>query len=42
MPRELSEMPVEEGAGIGKSGKVFGQGQKAANPIRAGLHGPGT
>jgi DNA invertase Pin-like site-specific DNA recombinase len=31
-------MPVKQGSGIRKSGKVFGQGQKAAKTIRAGLY----
>ena len=31
-------MPVKQGSGISKSGKVFGQGQKAAKAIRAGLY----
>jgi putative DNA-invertase from lambdoid prophage Rac len=31
-------MPVKQGSGIRKSGKVFGQGQKAAKAIRAGLY----
>jgi putative DNA-invertase from lambdoid prophage Rac len=38
MRGELSEMPVKQGSGIRKSGKVFGQGQKAAKTIRAGLY----
>ena len=38
MHGELSEMPVKQGSGIRKSGKVFGQGQKAAKTIRAGLY----
>jgi DNA invertase Pin-like site-specific DNA recombinase len=38
MRRELSEMPVKQGSGIRKSGKVLGQGQKAAKTIRAGLY----
>ena len=29
-------MPVKQGSGIKKSGKVFGQGQKAAKMVRAG------
>jgi putative DNA-invertase from lambdoid prophage Rac len=32
------EMPVKQGSGIKKSGKVFGQGQKAAKTIRVGLY----
>ena len=31
-------MPVKQGSGIKKSGRVFGQGQKAAKAIRAGLY----
>jgi putative DNA-invertase from lambdoid prophage Rac len=31
-------MPVKQGSGIRKSGKVFGQGQKTAKTIRAGLY----
>lgn len=31
-------MPVKQGSGIGKSGRVFGQGQKTARAIRAGLY----
>jgi DNA invertase Pin-like site-specific DNA recombinase len=31
-------MPVKQGSGIKKSGKVFGQGQKTAKIIRAGLY----
>jgi len=31
-------VPVKQGAGIKKSRKVFGQGQKAAKAIRAGLY----
>jgi DNA invertase Pin-like site-specific DNA recombinase len=38
MRRELSEMLVKQGSGIRKSGRVFGQGQKAAKTIRAGLY----
>jgi DNA invertase Pin-like site-specific DNA recombinase len=38
MCRELSEMPVKQRSGIRKSGRVFGQGQKAAKTIRAGLY----
>src|ERR1035437_10987012 len=38
MPRELSEMPVKQWSGVGKFGKVFGQGQKAAKIIHAGLY----
>src|ERR1035438_6347397 len=38
MPRELREVPVKQGSGIRKSGKVFGQGQKTAKTIRSGLY----
>src|ERR1035441_5493287 len=38
MRGELSEMPVKQGSGIRKSGKVLGEGQKAAKTIRAGLY----
>lgn len=31
-------MPVKQGFGIKKSGRVFGQGQKTAKTIRAGLY----
>jgi putative DNA-invertase from lambdoid prophage Rac len=31
-------MPVKQGSGIRKSGRVFGQGQKTAKTIRAGLY----
>jgi len=31
-------VPVKQGSAIRKSGKVFGQGQKAAKAIRAGLY----
>ena len=31
-------MPVKQGSGIRKSGRVFGQGQKATKTIRAGLY----
>ena len=31
-------MPVKQGSGIRKSGRVFGQGQRAAKMIRAGLY----
>ncbi len=31
-------MPVNQGSGIRKSGRVFGQGQKAAKTVRAGLY----
>ena len=30
-------MPVKQGSGIRKSGRVFGQGQKTAKMVRAGL-----
>ena len=30
-------MPVKQGSGIRKSGRVFGQGQKAAKMVRPGL-----
>jgi len=35
---ELLEMPVKQGSGIRKSGKVFGQGQKTPKMVRAGLY----
>ena len=38
MRGEHLQMPIKQGAGIKKSGKVFGHGQKAANPVRAGLY----
>ena len=38
MRRGLREVPVKQGSGIKKSGRVFGQGQKAAKAIRAGLY----
>jgi predicted site-specific integrase-resolvase len=31
-------VPVNQGSGTRKSGRVFGQGQKAAKTIRAGLY----
>jgi DNA invertase Pin-like site-specific DNA recombinase len=31
-------VPIKQGSGIRKSGRVFGQGQKAAKTIRAGLY----
>ncbi|MGO8720538.1 MAG: recombinase family protein [Acidobacteriaceae bacterium] len=31
-------MPIKQGSGIKKSGRVFGQGQKAAKTIRASLY----
>jgi hypothetical protein len=36
MRRELREVPIKQGSGIRKSGKVFGQGQKNAKMVRAG------
>ena len=38
MRGERLEMPVKQGSGIRKSGKVFGQGQKATKMIRAGIY----
>jgi len=38
MPRELREVPIKQGSGIKKSGRVFGQGQKTAKTIRVGLY----
>jgi predicted site-specific integrase-resolvase len=38
MHGERLEMPIKQGSGIKKSGRVFGQGQKAAKTIRAGLY----
>jgi len=38
MRREHREVPIKQGSGIRKSGKVFGQGQKAAKTVRAGLY----
>ena len=38
MRREHREVPIKQGSGLKKSGKVFGQGQKTANPVRAGLY----
>src|SRR5580700_8900055 len=38
MRGEHREMPVKQGAGIRKSVKVFGQGQKTAKMFRAGLY----
>src|ERR1019366_1127226 len=38
MRGEHREMPVKQGSGIRKSGRVFGQGQKAAKMVRAGLY----
>ena len=35
---ERLEMPIKEGSGLKKSGKVFGQGQKTAKIVRAGLY----
>jgi DNA invertase Pin-like site-specific DNA recombinase len=31
-------VPINQGSGIRKSGRVFGQGQKAAKTVRAGLY----
>ena len=31
-------MPIKQGSGIKKSGRVFGQGQKTAKMVRAGLY----
>ena len=38
MPKELREVPVKQGSGSRKSGKVFGQGQKSAKRVRAGIY----
>ena len=38
MRGKLSEMPIRQGSDIRKSGKVFGQGQKPAKTVRAGLY----
>ena len=38
MRGEQSEMPVKQGSGVRKSGKVFGQGQKNTKTIRVGLY----
>lgn len=38
MRGEPLEMPVKQGSGIRKSGKVFGQGQKTAKMVRVGLY----
>lgn len=38
MPRKHRKVPLKQGSGIRKSGKVFGQGQKTAKIIRAGLY----
>jgi hypothetical protein len=38
MPRELREVPVKQGSAVRKSGRVFGQGQKRAKMVRAGLY----
>ena len=38
MRRELREMPVKQGSGFKKSGRVFGQGQKIAKMVRVGLY----
>src|ERR1700751_4822922 len=37
-PGSLRKMPVKQGSGSRKSGKVFGQGQKNAKMVRAGLY----
>jgi len=37
-PREPREVPIKQGSGIRKSGRVFGQGQKTAKMVRAGLY----
>src|SRR6202140_4692403 len=39
MPRELRKVPVKQGSGIRKFGKVFGQGQKTPKMVGAGLYG---
>src|SRR5271163_3738458 len=38
MRGEHREVPIKQGAGIRKSGRVFGQGQKTAKTVRAGLY----
>ena len=38
MLREPREVPVKQGSGIKKSGRVFGQGQKTAKMVRVGLY----
>jgi len=38
MRGELRQIPVKQGSGIKKSGRVFGQGQKAAKTTPAGLY----
>jgi len=38
MPREHREVPVNQGSGVRKSRKVFGQGQKTTKTIRAGVY----
>src|SRR5271167_3210956 len=38
MRGEHREVPIKQGSDIRKSGKVFGQGQKAAKTVRAGLY----
>jgi DNA invertase Pin-like site-specific DNA recombinase len=38
MRRELREMPVKQGSGLKKSGRVLGQGQDTAKTIRIGLY----
>jgi hypothetical protein len=35
---EPREVPVKQGSGSRKSGKVFGQGQKTAKMVRASLY----
>src|ERR1700758_5004156 len=37
-PGSLRKMPVKQGSGSRKSGKVFGQGQKTAKMVRAALY----
>ena len=37
MHGELRELPIKQGSSIGKSGKVFGQGQNVTNMVRASL-----
>jgi predicted site-specific integrase-resolvase len=38
MPKELREMPVKQGSGRRKPAELFGQEQKTAKTIRAGLY----
>jgi hypothetical protein len=38
MRGERLEMPVKQGAGTRKSGRVFGQGQNTPKIVRAGLN----